>query len=209
MQMRESIQRIDVPPENWLDGEHVQKAGFGVHLPNRLGPAVPLTIPTRGKEQRIERSQQFILTDATPDNLARFNDDSSEISLLRAVSAGLRTVDVDNRDFTDDFLQCNPLNECHISSGKRGALLANARKLFGLITAFMKSGTRTAKNTHKTADGKKAPTSWRKKHPHGKWKTHLLIIHQRVLLVMVGVVGMVLVLGGYVITVDGGMSSWV
>ena len=207
--MRKFIERLDAPTKNRPDGKRVQKAGFGGHLPNCLRPGVLLATPAAGKKQRITGLKQLILTDVTPDSLARSNDDNSEISLQRAVSAGLRTVDVDNRDFTDDFLQCNPLNQCHISSGKRGALLANARKLLGRITAFMKSGTRTAKNTHKTADGKKAPTSWGRKHPHGKWKTHLLIIHQRLVLVMVGVVGMVLVLGSYVFTVDGGTLSWV
>ena len=191
--MIKSIESLDAPTKNRPDGKRVQKAGFGGHLPNCLRPGVLLAIPAAGKKQRITGLKQLILTDVTPDSLARFNDGNSEISLLRAVSEGLRTVDVDNRDFTDDFLQCNPLNECHISGGKRAALLANARKLLGRTTAFMKSGTRTAKNTHRTADAEKAPISRGTKHPQAKRTKHLLIIYQALVMV-VGVVGVVLVL---------------
>jgi hypothetical protein len=99
-------------------------ANFGGHvarIQGQLGPCVLLGIPRREKGPRVPGWQKLTMADMTPAYLAGLNHGQNMGVSLGAVSRGLCTIDADNDDYLEEFLELNPdFVESLVSRGARG-----------------------------------------------------------------------------------------
>jgi hypothetical protein len=90
-------------------------------IQEQLGPCVLLAIPPREKGPRKPGWQKLKLTDMTPDYLAGLDYGQNIGVLLGAASEGLCSIDADNDEYLEEFLDLNPkLRQSLISRGARG-----------------------------------------------------------------------------------------
>src|SRR4030095_9103803 len=86
-----------------------------------LGPAVLLRIETGKKKPVLEEWQKLTLADMTADYLSELNGSNPVGVSLGLPSNGLCTVDADDDEFLESFLQANPkLRDSLVSRGERG-----------------------------------------------------------------------------------------
>jgi putative DNA primase/helicase len=107
---------------NPATAENAAEICIARQISDQIGPAVLLAIHEGEKRPRMKGWPELTLADMTPAYLAQLNDGSNIGVLLGEGSRGLCTVDADNDDFLESFLEANPLlRESLISKGARGA----------------------------------------------------------------------------------------
>lgn len=95
-----------------------EKADAISHIRKLLGPAVLLRWPSGSKAGR-QKWKHLRLTDMTAEYLAKFNRPCNVGVALGQVSDGLVTIDFDDGECANDFLEANPLLRDTLRTGAR------------------------------------------------------------------------------------------